>query len=454
MPCDAQSLYDWHARPGAFSRLSPPWRPVCLKSGGETIDAGSELRIASRLGVFPIVWDARIESNEPGASFVDVQTRGPFESWRHSHCFEESGPSDSVLVDRVDYRLKGGPLGSMLGSRLARRELERLFSYRHALTRRDLGIWSRYRDSERWRILIVGGSGFIGSRLKSFLETQGHHASILSRRSGDGRIQWNPLEGKIDRASLEGFDVVVNLAGRNLADGRWIERRKREIWSSRVESSRFLINTLSSLEQPPKCYASASGIGVYGNSGEKEMGESDSVGNGFLAELCEAWEAEAASASNFCERILMLRTGVVIDASDGALAKMRAPFVWGLGGPIGSGRQWMPWIGLEDWMGGLYFALREDLEGPINLVAPNPSRNEEFARVLGSILGRPSRLPVPEWALNALLGEFAQEALLSSCRAIPERLLAEGYEFGFSDLEDCLRFTLGKTLGRTAVSEH
>ena len=444
MPCDAESLYAWHARPGAFERLAPPWRQVRLLEGGASIEAGSEARIATRLGPVPIHWNALIESNEPGRSFVDRQTRGPFQRWRHSHIFEEVGEAGSKLVDRVEYRLRGGKIGEWLGGAFARRELERMFAYRHALTARELAVWARYRDRERWRVLLVGGSGFIGSRLKSYLQTQGNDVSILSRRPGPGRIEWDPQKKKVARESLEEFDVVINLAGKNLADGRWSETLKKELWSSRVDSSRFLVETLLALKNPPKLYASASGVGIYGDCGDREADEESVPGSGFLAELCQAWESEANKASSFADRVLLLRTGVVVDAAEGALQKMKLPFIWGMGGPMGNGRQWMPWIGLEDWLGGLYFALQEGLSGPLNLVAPNPSRNKEFAGALGRVLSRPSWAPAPEWALTLALGEFAREALLSSCRARPTRLLDSGYEFGFSDIESYLRFTLGR----------
>lgn len=453
MPCDAASLYDWHGRMGAFARLAPPWKSMRLRSGKGSIDVGAETTIETRVAGVPLTWKARIESNIPGRSFVDEQISGPFASWKHQHVFDGVDEASSVLRDRVEYRLPGGRLGSLLGGRYVRRELERLFTYRHRVTGRDLSVWRRYRDQPRWKILIAGGSGFLGQRLGAFLQGQGESVAILSRHPGPGDVGWDPRSRSIDEAALEGFDIVINLAGTNLADGRWTESFKRKLYRSRIDSSRLLVGALSRLKRPPSLYVGASGIGFYGDCDASVVDETRPRGEGFLAELCEAWE-DAGEGSSFAGRILHLRTGVVIDAGGGALAKMTPPFAFGLGGPLGSGKQWMPWIGLEDWIGGVYFAMRENLAGPVNLAAPQSERNVDFSRSLGRALGRPAALPVPKRLLELLLGEFAEEALLSSCRAVPQRLLDSGYRFGFSDLEAYLRFTLGKLAEDPSVGEH
>ncbi|MBT6379690.1 MAG: TIGR01777 family protein [Opitutales bacterium] len=250
--------------------------------------------------------------------------------------------------------------------------------------------------------------------------------------------------GSIDSAELEGFDVVMHLAGKNLADGRWSEQGKCELWKSRVDAGYLLVEALKRVRNPPRVFVCASGVGFYGESGESVASESTGRGEGFLAELCEAWEGVARAAEAFAERTLILRTGVVVDGVDGAMSRMLLPFSLGLGGRLGSGRQWMPWIALEDWVTATYQLIRGDGSGVYNLVAPEPCRNAGFTKALGTTLGRPTLLPVPAGALSLILGEFAREALLSSCRAHPQRLLDDGYRFKYPEIGEALSFCLGR----------
>lgn len=294
-------------------------------------------------------------------------------------------------------------------------------------------------------VLLVGGTGFIGSALTEHLRWRGHRVSLLSRRPSSRTgptpvFHWDPEREEFDRGSLDGITAVVNLAGENLAGGPWTAELKRRLADSRVASTQFLVKRMREGTPPPSVLVSVSGVGYYGNRGEEVLTEASSPGTGFLAELCVAWEAAALSASATGTRVAVLRLGVVLEAKGGALGKMLPIFRLGIGGPLGSGKQWMSWIAMPDLLGVIGLALdREDVEGPTNVVAPAPVRNRDFARALGRVLGRPAWIPAPAPALKLLFGEMADEALLSSTRVEPARLATLGYDFRFRDIEGALR---------------
>jgi uncharacterized protein len=297
------------------------------------------------------------------------------------------------------------------------------------------------------KILLSGSSGLIGGELQSFLKTCGHEIFRLVRckqEISSDAIFWDPEQGLIDRDSLNGFDAVIHLAGENIADGRWNERKKRRILESRVKGTELLTKALCEIPQPPAAFISGSAIGYYGNRGEEICTEKTPSGTGFLAEVCRQWEAAAAPAAKKGIRTLYLRTGVVLSEHGGALGKMLLPFKLGLGGKIGHGQQYISWIAMDDLLAILLFALvNEDLQGPINAVSPNPIRNEEFTEVLGEVLNRPTWFTVPEPFLKLVLGkEMAEEFLLTSTRVLPEHLEEAGYSFLYPDLERTLRYLL------------
>ena len=290
------------------------------------------------------------------------------------------------------------------------------------------------------RILISGGSGFLGRRLSASLSALGHELRILTRGpAGEGRLAWDPAAGSIDPQALEGAHAVIHLAGAGLSERRWSEAYKRVIWSSRIDSTRLLVEAMGQLERPPSVFLSASAVGFYGDGGERELTEESPRGSGFLAELCEAWESEANAARGLGLRVVNVRTGVVLSPEGGALKEMLPPFRLGLGGPMGSGKQWLPWIEIEDWVRALCFCLEEKAcSGPFNLVAPGVVRQADFARSLGRAIGRPTGLPTPRFVLRAAVGEMADEALLVSSRALPKALEKQGFRFERGELATAL----------------
>ena len=303
---------------------------------------------------------------------------------------------------------------------------------------------SRQPDEPTRRIAISGASGFLGGALAARLQRESMTIQRLRRgeRAAAPDVAWRPGAGKIDIAALDGVDVVINLAGEPIAR-RWTRARKRAIRDSRVGSTALLSRTIAELRHPPTVLVSGSAIGIYGDRGEEELDEESHLGTDFLAEAAAAWEESTEPARAAGIRVVLIRTGVVLNPRGGALAKMLVPFSVGLGGKLGSGTQWMSWIGLEDWLSAVEFALAAKVAGPMNLVAPNPVTNAEFAQTLARVLRRPALVPVPASAITLLFGEMGRSTLLASQRIHPRRLIEAGFEFAHPTLEQALRAELG-----------
>ena len=298
------------------------------------------------------------------------------------------------------------------------------------------------------KVLISGGSGLVGTALTESLRSDGHAVSHLVRPGGAasaGDMRWDPASGFINTNAMEAADAVVNLNGASIGGGRWTPERKKILRTSRVDSTRFLVDTLARLERKPRVFVSASAIGYYGNRGDETLDESSASGSDFLAQLCRDWEAEAIRAQASGIRTVLTRFGIILSAKGGALTQMLTPFKLGLGGRLGTGKQWMSWVALDDVVGILRSALSNDqASGPVNVVAPSPVQNSEFTRVLASVLHRPAIFPAPAFALRLALGEMADALLLSSQRVHAERSPAATYAFRYENLEPALHAILAK----------
>jgi uncharacterized protein (TIGR01777 family) len=297
------------------------------------------------------------------------------------------------------------------------------------------------------KIIMTGANGLVGRALTRELTHDGHAITRLvrggSRSDGAGataEARWNPEAGTIEAQALEGHDAAIHLAGEPIADGRWNDEKKRRIRDSRVKGTALLAGALANLKEKPSVLVSTSATGFYGNRGAEVLREESASGTDFLSEVCREWEKATLPASQAGIRVVHLRLGVVLSGEGGALTKMLTPFRMGVGGRIGSGEQYMSWITLEDVVGVVKFALtNESLRGPVNVVAPNPVTNEEFTGTLGSVLGRPTILPLPAFAARLAFGEMADALLLSSARVEPARLNESGYRFAYPELEGALR---------------
>lgn len=296
------------------------------------------------------------------------------------------------------------------------------------------------------KILISGASGLTGRALTGILRAQGHRVARLVRPGGvssAGDITWDPVAATIESPAIEGTDAVVHLSGARIDKSRWTPARKAVLRSSRIDTTRVLVDALASLRQKPRVFVSASAIGCYGDRGDEILTESSAIGTDFLSLLVRDWEAEATRAERSGIRSVLLRFGVILSRDGGALPQMLLPFRFGLGGRLGTGKQWMSWIALDDAVGVICSAIASDtLAGPLNVVAPNPLTNADFARIAAAVLDRPAIFAAPAFALRIALGEMAGALLLASQRVMPERLLAARYAFRLPDFESALRASL------------
>lgn len=441
----ADTLYRWHMRPGAFERLTPPWQPVrVLEREGSSDTPGARVVVSVPLGPIPWLrgrWVAVHHDIVPGRAFSDTQLAGPFARWEHRHRFLPQSADHCILQDAIDYRLPFHGLSSPIVGRSVRRELERMFEFRHTTTLKDVETHDRYQGRQKMKILITGASGLVGRELAALLETGGHEVVPLRRGPGG----WDPEGGVLEPSLVEGFDGVVHLAGESIASGRWSEARKERIRASRANGTRLLADTLAALDTKPRVLVSASAIGYYGDRGDELLEASDSPGSGFLADVCQQWEAATEPAAEARIRVVRLRLGIVLSPKGGALQKMLTPFRLGVGGVIGDGSQYMSWISLDDVAGAILHALMTDtLDGAVNAVSPSPVTNREFTRVLGRVLRRPTILPLPSFAAKLALGEMADELLLSSAKVSAKKLVDSGYVFRQPELEGALRHVLGR----------
>ncbi len=445
LPVSADEAFDWHARPGALPRLTPPWEPITATPPTDGIRDGSEVQL--KMHAFPWgTWLARHSGFESGRKFVDDQIRGPFARFHHEHRFEPRGPQACTLHDELDYQLPLEPLSRWVAGAFVRGKLSRMFDYRHRVTAGDLARHRQYQHLPRLRVLISGGTGLVGTALSAFLATGGHTVVHLSRSARPGlfpTLVWQPDKGELAAHELEGFDAVVHLAGESIASGRWSPAIKQRIRNSRVQGTQLLCERLATLAKPPRVVISASATGVYGDRGNEVLTEQSPPGQGFLVDVATAWEAATSALQGRC-RVVCPRFGIVLSAQGGALRSMLPPFVWGVGGRVGSGRQYWSWIALDDLLYGLQECLfREEIAGPVNFVAPTAIDNRQFTQELASAVNRPAWFPVPAVALRLLLGEMANELLLASTRVQPTVLQNVGYEFAYPTLPAALAHVLG-----------
>jgi uncharacterized protein (TIGR01777 family) len=297
------------------------------------------------------------------------------------------------------------------------------------------------------KVLISGSHGLVGSALAASLEESGHQVFSLVRHAPKSpkEIEWHPNQGTLTTANLEGMDAVVHLAGESIASGRWTDEKKQAIRDSRIKSTTLLAEALDKLDAPPATLINASAIGYYGDRGDEILSERAAPGNDFLARVCADWEEATEAATRKNIRVVKARFGVILSTEGGALKKMLTPFRLGVGGKVGTGKQWMSWIALEDVIGGLLFVLNnEALSGPVNFVAPNPVTNAAFTKALGTALSRPTIFPVPAFGARLVFGEMADALLLASQRVKPEQLQEAGYEFKYSSIESALTAALAE----------
>jgi uncharacterized protein (TIGR01777 family) len=432
-----EDVFAWHTRPGAMPRLVPPWQPMTVVA--ETASLADGRAVLGLPGGLRWVAQHDPSAFDPPHRFVDeLSSQGPSSWparvigwWRHTHEFSEAAGGTRVY-DRVDTSVPAAALRST-------------FVYRHRQLAQDLAA---HRDAELspMVVAITGASGLVGSALSAFLSTGGHRVIRLVRHPARNELerQWNPDSPAADL--LSGVNAVVHLAGASIA-GRFTDRHKAAIRDSRIEPTRRLADVAGLADDGPATFVSASAIGYYGfDRGDALLSEESVRGEGFLADVVTDWEAATTPAAEAGLRVVNVRTGIVQSARGGTLKLMRPLFAAGLGGRLGSGEQWLSWIGLDDLIDVYHRALYDArLSGPVNAVAPEPVRNADYTRTLAGVLHRPARLPVPSLGPRLLLGEQgARELAEANQRVVPTKLATLGHRFRRSKLADALAHELGQ----------
>jgi uncharacterized protein (TIGR01777 family) len=449
VPVPVDALFAWHERAGAFERLAPPWQQVRVleRSGGIRDGATVTLEVKA-LGV-PTRWHITHRDYAANARFVDEMRGGPFARWVHTHAFAAEGAAASRLDDGIEYALPLDGLGDLVAGGFVRGTLERTFRYRHAVLAHDLARHAAFADRPRLRIAVTGATGFIGHQLCAFLATGGHEVRRIGRgrvRPGVVDVPWDPARGELEEKALEGVDAVIHLAGAPIAE-RWTDEHKRAIVESRVQGTTLIARTIARLARKPSVLLSGSAIGFYGaQRGDELLDESSAAGDDFLADTSRAWEEATRPAEDAGVRVAHLRTGIVVGVAGGALATQWPLFQAGLGGPLGHGRQFMSPIALDDEIGAIHHVLMDArIRGPVNLVAPTAVTNQEFARQVGTAIGRPAFLPAPAFAAELLFGrEMVQATALASQRVRPAVLEAHGFTWAWPTVERMVAFETGR----------
>lgn len=435
----AAALFGWHARSKAFERLNPPWDPVRVvrRAGPPGLDVGVELELAARIGPAEVTWLTRHVACTPPAGFVDEQQRGPFSRWRHAHVF-----ADGALTDAIDWDVPLGATGRLFAGAPIRRRLDRVFAYRHRRTADDLARWARW-PGRPLRVAITGATGFLGGELASLLDVGGDDVVVVSTRGA--------TSAGLGPGVFDGVDAVVHLAGEPLAGRRWTEAHKASVLASRRNGTEAVVASLVDAQRRDpgrdRVLVSASAIGWYGDRGDALLSEDSGRGDGFLPEVCGAWEGATAPAADAGIRVVNARIGLALGARGGLLAALLPLYRAGLGGPQGDGQAWQSVIAVDDAVAALLFAIREpSLRGPVNLVGPSPLRQRDLARAIGRAVGRPAVAPTPRFALAAAIGAEAADALvLASQRVAPDALVAAGFTFRYPDADAALGHQLGLT---------
>lgn len=443
---DVHTAFQWHEREGALQRLTPPWEKIELVEKNEGIDVGATCTINVGTGFFSIPWQAEHIEYYKDKHFKDRQNSGPFSMWEHSHDFEEEN-GVTTIKDSVEYKLPLHSISKHIAGSVIKNKLDRMFSYRKSVSKNDIETIKKY-DIESKTIVVSGATGVVGSALIPYLQTQGHNTIRLVRNERQlciGDVCWNP-NAEIIEDQFEGADVVIHLAGEPIGNENWTNEKKLSIVDSRVRSTSLLAKTISSMEKPPKLLICASAIGYYGDRDDQVLTEEDETGNDFISHVCYQWEKAAKAAEIRGVRVVYLRIGVALTPSGGALEKTYKPTALGLGTVIGSGKQYLSWVSMDDVLYAITHIMEtENISGPVNLTAPNPVCWKEYADTLASVMNRWRFLRVPSWLIKMVYGQMGQEVLLSSANVQPKKLLENGFEFKYPTLDSALRHLLGRS---------
>ena len=450
-----ENVYLWHSRKGALQRLLPPWQKVTSIHQQGGIAPGGKAVLKMQIGSVPFVWEAHHVEEHPGCMFKDIQAKGPFTHFSHTHTFTSMGEK-TILKDHIEYALPGH---RFLPRRLIKHvesEFQKMFRYRETILRNDLALHRKY-STQKLRILISGASGVLGRKLVPLLTTGGHEVYTLVRRPADptnNEIFWDPESGAIDTQNLPKPDAVIHLAGEYIGLKRWTIEGQNRVLESRRRGTELLASTLAAMPNPPRVFLSASAIGYYGDCGDLPVTEYHPPGSGFVPRVCLEWEKGALQAEKAGIRTVLLRLGIGFTATGGALPHLLSTRPFGIFRRFGNGNQYFSWISAEDMVAAMLHCIATDsIAGPINIAAPAPVTNNELMRTLAETTSSRYLPAIPAAILRPLYGEMADELLLASCRISSSKLLESGFCFSFPDLRQTVAHELG-ILPATTTSEN
>lgn len=433
-----EEVYAYHEKADAINRIFAPWEEVDLLHKPSGLEVGGVVHI-QKMGHNILIKHTRCDKPY---GFEDEQIVGFLPSFKHKHVFNKISETQTEIIDEIEYELPKGFFKKKIMGGFTKHAIK-MFEYRHKIYEED---FRQFRLSKRkpLRILVSGSHGFVGNHLCMILNLFGDEVFKLVRKpSKDIRdIYWDPLEEKVNIQLLEGFDVVIHLAGESITTA-WTEKNKKCIYDSRVNSTKLLTHVLNQLKSPPKLFLCASGCGFYGNREDEVLDESASKGTSFLSEVTQAWESRA---KEFIKgRVILMRFGAVIGLKGGVLQKLLMPFKMGCGVIMGSGFQWISWISIDDLTYQILHILKDEtLQGPVNFTAPHPVTAEEFSKTLGFLLKRPVFFRFPASLIKILLGKRGEELLLTSVKCVPKILIESGSVFSYPTLSEALKVYLGR----------
>lgn len=430
VPCDF--AFAWALHPRALKRLFPPWLKIDFLF--DRLETGNKTQVGLKvyIGPFFFTWILEHENFKLNQEFSNTQIKGPFKRYLHIHRFHSRDSQSCILRNEIKF-------DSIFLETFIAKQLIRMLRWRQKIMKEDLELIYKYSNIPL-KILVSGANGFIGSQLTIFLRLAGHNVMRLVRykqEMSSDTVYWDPVTGQFSKQEFEGFDAVFHLAGAPIAH-RWTKKYRKKLFSSRCRDTWLLSQVLSRLYSPPKTVISASAIGFYGDCKES-MTELSYVGKGFLSSLCQQWERALEAIEQRGSRVVYARFGVVLGANGGMLRQILPFYRLGLGGKIGSGNQYLSWIGIDDAISALYHLLMtESLTKAVNLVAPNPIKQKFFSSLLAARLHRPHFFHFPSSLISLIFGDMGKELLLASARVYPQKLLESGYSFRYLHLQEAL----------------
>ena len=455
IPHEVLDAFNYHARYRALDRMIPPWSFLKVIKRNNGLENGATCILGIQYGPLKFEWIANHFGYIKGQIFQDEMIKGPLKTWKHSHSFTPNKFNGCIVEDKIEYSLPYGLNTFNIFKNRFDKTLNQMFTYRHQILNHDLKLWTILKENRGKRILISGSTGLIGSALIPFLDTVGEHkisrlirpSSKESARGNNSNFRvWDPKTGIVNPSDLEEFDAIIHLCGENIG-GRWSKAKKKRIYDSRVRTTELLCNTIKKLKKPPSTLVCASAIGYYGSKDEQVVTEETKAGDGFLADLCADWEAEAKSVESIGVRVVNARFGLILSPKGGILKLLSLASCLRTGIEFGKGSNVFNWVSIEDVIGSILYSIgNTTIHGPINIVSPNPVKATDFTKIISKIQQNLIFLKIQHKFMKLIMGEFADTISQSNGVVKPQTLLTCGYPFMNPNLEDAVRFLLGRQI--------